>query len=107
MKMHMVLDHLTGNAKARGKSGRWYSHQDIERAYAARKNPGADPDGLAIAADLDRTDLTEAELQQAMLDEMHDCPDCRAERAAGIAPQLVRVKKPRKLRWREQKRRAR
>jgi hypothetical protein len=117
MKLHMVLDMVTGQSKARGRSGRWYTQDQINQAY----DP-ADPEGVIFKADLDRSDLNDADLRQLMLDEMHDCPECRAARAAGEVPTfgtgdellalaqlMARPKpkpKPKQRRWRQQRRRA-
>ena len=118
MKMHMTIEHTTGRTKARGKSGRWYDQREIDRAYAARRGAD-DPEGAAIADDIDRSDWSDADMVQALQDEMHDCPECKAARAMGEQPTFrrladvvammgVRPKRKRERtirRWREQKRR--
>jgi hypothetical protein len=110
MKIHLSFDRTTGSTKAVGKSGRWYSQPEIDRAYAARRGV-TDPEGAAIADDLDHGDLSDEQLHQAFLDEIHDCPDCRAAMAAGETPhvQLVRPARKRfqRTRWRDHKRRVR
>lgn len=112
MKLHMVFDITTGQAKARGRSGRWYTQHEIDLA-----NRRGDPEGEVFRADLDRTDMNDADMRQMLLDEMHDCPDCRAALARGETPtfatgaELMAMarkptqQKPKPLRWREQKRR--
>jgi hypothetical protein len=109
MKLHIAIDHRTGTATARGKSGRWYRHDEIERAYAARDRDD-DPEGRTIADDLDRTDWNDADMRQAMLDDIAGCPECAAAMARGERPQIVvpslRGRRTQRLRrWREQKKR--
>jgi hypothetical protein len=113
MKMHIAIDIHTGRTTARGRSGRWYTQAEIDRAHAARKRPHADPEAVAFADDLDRTDMTDADMEQMLRDELHDCPECRAAMAAGEIPRFfsgepgVGIKKPkqrRTRRWREQRR---
>ena len=99
----------------RGKSGRMYATDEYDRAQH-----GSGPEVAAMKADMDRSDLTDVDLQQALVDEMHDCPECRAAMAAGERPQtgthaeleaLIRalqaLPRPKRVRWRDQKRRAR
>jgi len=110
MKLHMVFDALTGEAKARGRSGRWYTREEIKQAY----DPN-DPQGVVFKADLDRTDWTDANAQQMLANEIHDCPQCRMARALGLQPSVAtgydlgamagKQHKPRARRWRQQKRR--
>lgn len=110
MKVHAVIDIQTGQTMIRGRSGRMYGSDEYERARR-----GKDPESLAMRADMDRSDMTDVDLRQAMLDELHDCPECRAAMAAGVQPhfgtaadlaamQPRRKPKRSKLRWRQQRR---
>ncbi len=118
MKAHIVIDQTTGQIKARGRSGRWYTQHEIDQAY----DP-ADPQGAIYKEDIDRSDLTDSDMREALTAEMHDCPECRAALAAGIQPtfgtgeELMKLMKlmdamelsaaPRKKpsrRWRDQRR---
>ncbi|HEU0036520.1 MAG TPA: hypothetical protein VFQ53_38170 [Kofleriaceae bacterium] len=122
MKIHTVIDTRTGEAKVRGRSGRMYSTAEYERALTQD-----DPESIATRADIDLGIMTDAAAHELLLQEMHDCPECRAAMERGEHPvihsgadleamiaaippreraRLERMTKPRRRRWRDQRRRS-
>jgi hypothetical protein len=74
MRLNMVLDRLSGEVTAQGRSGRRYAWHEIERA---------ERDGdRATLDDLDHTGVGDAAL-------VHDCPECRAALANGERPVVL------------------
>ncbi len=114
MKTHVILDLQTGQLYTVGRDGTRYTAAEVTRAQFRAKR--GDEAARAIIANIDRTDeFADTDPVEVMKRFVHDCPECRAALARGEAahfgvPMLDEVgaraerDRPKKLRWREQRR---
>jgi hypothetical protein len=101
MRLHMVIDRRTGEARVQGRDGTTYTTDEVERA---RGRAISDRDAAAI---VDNVRVPEGANIHALLD---DCPECRAARARGEEPIVMspsRWDRFRQPRWRTFKRKVR
>jgi hypothetical protein len=117
MKLHTVFDFERLEMVVIGRDGRRYSADEYERFR--RDAEAGDEAAKAEVANFDMTaDFADRDPREVMQQLVHDCPQCQALRAMGI-PTPVDMQqlphepfgmkrerdKPRKLRWREQRKR--